>query len=169
MQLRNSLLVVILFLSYFPLAGQKTHTVNDPEITFSLEIPENWRVVDDGYVLAIIPPSGGSEYLDFTYYETSEADINKAFEFSILAFNGENELDAKIIDQGKDMVDEVEARWALLSYEFEGEIYRRLTYLLIKHGQYFMFRGSALPANFNYYRPIYESVIRSLNTAYTKN
>jgi len=144
--------------------SQKVHTVDDPEITFSIEVPENWRVEDDGYTFAIVSPAGGEEYLDFTYFETTETDLEKAFEFTVLAFNGPEVMDTEIIDQGTDRVNGVPARWALLSLTTEGIPYHRLTYLLIKDGQYYIFHGTALPENMDYYRPIFEKVIRSLNT-----
>jgi hypothetical protein len=156
--------LLILLLFSLESQAQTTHTVEDPEITFSVEVPEDWRVVDDGYTFAIVPPAGGLENIDFTYYETSETDLDKAFEFTVLAFNGPNELEAKILDRGDDRVNGVPAKWAKMSYEVEGVLYHRLVYLLIKDGQYYIFRGSALPANFDYYRPIFEKVFRSLKT-----
>ncbi len=144
--------------------SQEIHTVEDPDITFSIEVPENWRVEDDGYTFAIVPPQGGREYLDFTYFETTETDLDKAFEFTVLAFNGPEAMDTEIIDQGSDRVNGVPARWALLSLTTDGVLYHRLTYLLIKDGQYYIFQGTALPANFDYYRPVFEKAIRTLKT-----
>jgi hypothetical protein len=160
---KSVLIILILSIS---LSGfcQEIHTVEDPDITFSIEVPENWRVEDDGYNFAIVPPSGGKEYLDFTYYETTETDLEKAFEFTVLAFNGPDALDMEIIDQGSDTVNGVQARWALLSLTTDGVPYKRLTYLLIKDGQYYIFQGTAEPANFDFYRPIFEKAIRSLVT-----
>lgn len=146
------------------LFAQTVHTVKDPDITFSIEIPQDWRVEDDGYTFAIVPPQGGREYLDFTYFETTETDLENAFEFTVLAFNGPDALDTEIIDQGNDKVNGVSARWGLLSLETEGIPYHRLTYLLIKNGQYYIFQGTAEPANFDYYRPLFEQTIRSLKT-----
>lgn len=156
--------ILLFFLCLTGLRAQEVHTVNDPDITFSITVPENWRVKDDGYTFAIIPPKGGSEYLDFTYYETTETDIDKAFEFSVLAMNGPDAVGTEILDRGSSEVDGVSARWALVSLKIDGVLYHRLTYLLIKHGQYFIFRGSAEPANFDYYRPTFEETIKSLKT-----
>jgi hypothetical protein len=144
--------------------GQTIHTIQDPEITFSIEIPKDWRVEDDGYTFAIVPPAGGREYLDFTYFETTETDLEKAFEFTVLAFNGPEALDTEIIDQGSDQVNGVPARWALLSLTTDSIPYHRLTYLLIKDGQYYIFQATAEPANFDYYRPKFEKAIKSLKT-----
>lgn len=138
--------------------------MEDPDITFSIEIPENWRVEDDGYTFAMVPPQGGREYLDFTYYETNETNLEKAFEFTVLAFNGPEAMDTEIIDQGSDTVNNVPARWALLSLKTDGVLYHRLTYLLIKDGQYYIFQGTAEPANMEFYRPIFEKTVRSLET-----
>ena len=162
-RIKFALTLHIILFSVF-LQAQTFHTVEDPDITFTLEILENWRVVDDGLVLSIVPPAGGNEYLNFTYYETSEKNLDKAFEFTVLAFNKEDELETRIIDRGRDIIDKVEARWALLSFEKQGVFYHRLTYLLIKNGQYFIFQGSALAANFEHYRPLFEKMIRSLKT-----
>lgn len=145
-------------------AAQQVHTVEDPDISFSITIPDDWSVYDDGLTLAIVPPKGGEEYLDFTYYETTETDIDKAFEFSVLAMNGPDAMETEILERGKGEVDSVPARWAIVSLEVDGVLYHRLTYLLIKHGQYFIFKGSAEPANFDYFRPIFESAIKSLKT-----
>lgn len=160
---KNIFLVILLFIAA-DLFSQSMHTVEDPDITFSIEIPENWRVEDDGYTLAIVPPQGGREYLDFTYFETTETDLERAFEFTVLAFNGLEAMDTEIIDQGDDQVNSVPARWALLRLTTDGVPYHRLTYLLIKDGQYYIFQGTALPANFEYYRPIFEKAIKSLKT-----
>ncbi|MCZ4410326.1 hypothetical protein O3Q51_16035 [Cryomorphaceae bacterium 1068] len=161
--MKKLFLLILLFITA-DLFGQSVHTVEDPDITFSIEVPENWRVEDDGYTVALVPPQGGREYLDFTYYETTETDLEKAFEFTVLAFNGPKTFDTEIIDQGSDTVNGVRARWAILTLTTEGVPYHRLTYLLIKDGQYYIFQGTALPANFDYYRPIFEKVIRSLVT-----
>ena len=146
------------------LAAQNLHTVEDPEITFSIDVPENWRVEDDGYTFALIPPQGGSEYLEFTYFETTESDLEKAFEFTVLAFNGPDAMDTDILDRGSDSVNGVPALWALVSLKIEGILYQRLTYLLIKDGQYYIFKGTALPVNFEHYRPLFEKAIKSLKT-----
>jgi hypothetical protein len=156
-----SLLLLAISVTTF---SQEHHIVEDPEITFSIEIPKDWRVEDDGLTFAIVPPAGGREYLDFTYFETTETDLEKAFEFTVLAFNGPEALDTEIIDQGSDRVNGVPARWALLSLTTDSIAYHRLTYLLIKDGQYYIFKGTAKSANFEYYRPIYEKAIRSLET-----
>lgn len=148
--------------------AQSVHTVADPDITFSIEVPLNWRVDDDGYTLAVIPPQGGREFLEFTYFETSETDLAKAFEFTVLAFNGAEALDTEIIDQGMDTVNGVPARWALLSLTLDRMQYYRLTYLLIKDGQYYIFKGTALTDNFKHYRPLFEQTIRSLATERNK-
>lgn len=161
--LNRILFVSLLFISLTAF-GQEVHTVVDPEITFSIEVPENWRVEDDGLTFAIVPPQGGREYLDFTYYETTETDIDKAFEFSVLAMNGPEAIDTEILERGSDEVNEVPARWALVSLKIDGVLYHRLTYLLIKQGQYFIFKGTAEPDNFDYYRPIFEQAIKSLKT-----
>jgi len=162
--LLNRILLVSLLSFSLTAFGQEVQTVQDPEITFSIEVPENWRVEDDGLTFAIVPPQGGREYLDFTYYETTETDIDKAFEFSVLAMNGPDAIDTEILERGSDEVDKVAARWALVSLKVDGVLYHRLTYLLIKHGQYFIFKGTAEPINMDYYRPIFEKAIRSLNT-----
>jgi hypothetical protein len=158
-------LIILVFSISLTALSQEIHTVEDPDITFSIEIPENWRVKDDGYTFAIVPPQGGREYLDFTYFETSETDLEKAFEFTVLAFNGPEAMDTEIIDQGAGKVNGVAARWALLSLSTDNVLYHRLTYLLIKDGQYYIFQGTAQPVNFEYYRPIFEKVIRSLKTS----
>jgi len=154
-----------LFLLVSPFSKAQTiHTVEDPEITFSMEIPKDWRVVDDGYTFAIVPPTGDYQVIEFTYYETSEVDLNKAFEFTVLAFNDTTELDTKILERGDDTVNEVAAKWALTSFEVEGQLLYRLVYLLIKDGQYYIFKGVSHPANIEHYRPIFEKVFRSLRT-----
>ncbi|MEM9051357.1 MAG: hypothetical protein AAGC47_04820 [Bacteroidota bacterium] len=144
--------------------AQIVHTVEDPEITFSIEIPEDWRVEDDGYNFVIVPPTGDYQLMEFTYYETSETDLEKAFEFTVLAFNDTTELDTKILDRGDDTVNGVPAKWALTSYEIEDQLLYRLVYLLIKDGQYYIFDGNSHPTNFDFYRPIFERTFRSLKT-----
>jgi hypothetical protein len=157
-----------LFLLFLITAGssfsQYTHRTDDPDLSFSLEVPENWRVVDDGYVLAIVPPKGGNEFLNFTYYETEESDVDRAFEFTLFAFNDAEVRDPQVIEEGVDRVCGVRARVAVLSLSREGVEFRQLVYLFIKDGQYFIFRGQALPENLPYLRPIYEEVIASLKT-----
>jgi hypothetical protein len=160
-------LFLFLFLGHECLNAQTVHTVEDPEITFSMEIPKDWRVEDDGYTFAIVPPSGGREYMEFTYYETSETDLEKAFDFTVLAFNGPDELDAKILVRGDDMINDAPAKWAKMSFEVDDTLYYRLVYLIIKDGQYYIFRGNALPDNFDFYRPIFERTIHSLETRLT--
>jgi chromosome condensin MukBEF complex kleisin-like MukF subunit len=149
--------------------AQTIHTVEDPEITFSLEIPNDWRVEDYSYTFVIAPPTADYQVVEFTYYETSETDLENAFEFTVLAFNDTIELDTTILERGDDIVNGVPAKWALTSFEIDGQLLYRLIYLLIKDGQYYIFRGVSNPVNYDYYQPIYQSVFRSLKTVPTQN
>ncbi len=161
MILRTCLFSLFLLSSFF-LQSQSIHEVDDPDISFSIEVPQGWQVHDDGYMLAIVPAKGGTEYLDFTYYETDETDVDRAFEFSVHAFNGPNETDAEILNEGSDQVDGVKARWAEMSLIVDGVPHKRLIYLLVKEGQFFILRGHALPENYSFFKPFFEEAFRSL-------
>jgi len=45
---RFLVLLAILLVTISDAYSQNRHEVEDPEITFSIEIPANWRVEDDG-------------------------------------------------------------------------------------------------------------------------
>lgn len=144
--------------------AQTTHTVEDPEIRFSILVPEGWRVEDDGYTLAIVPPKGGSEYFDFTYYETDEETVDRTLEFTLNAFNDPEVRDFELLSKSQEEVNGVKATKVTASLLLKEEPFRRLIYLLIKDGQMYILRGHAKPENFRHLKPYYEEIAGSLKT-----
>lgn len=144
--------------------AQTTHTVEDPEIRFSILVPEGWRVEDDGYTLAIVPPKGGSEYFDFTYYETDEETVDRTLEFTLNAFNDPEVRDFELLSKSQVEINGAKATKVTASLLLSGEPYKRLIYLLINNGQLYILRGHAKPENFQYFKPFFEEIARSLET-----
>ena len=144
--------------------AQTTHVVEDPEIRFSLLVPEEWQVEDDGYTLVIFPPNGGSEYFEFTYYETEETTIDRTLEFTLNAFNEPDVRDFEIISKLKEEINGVNATKVIAIIVREQKPYKRMIYLLIKDGQMYRMQGHARPENFEYFEPFFEQIARSLKT-----
>lgn len=159
------LLISTLLLSISTLSwSQQIHRVEDPEIRFSLRVPEGWRVEDDGYTLAIVPPKGGNEYLDFTYYETAETTVDRTLDFTLNAFNDPDVRDFEVVETDEEMINGVKAKKVTAEFLLNGEPYKRLIYLLIKDGQMYILRGNSQPENFGYFKDYFEEIARSLNT-----
>jgi hypothetical protein len=158
--------LIIFLLCFVPhiVLAQTTHTVDDPEIRFSLLVPERWRVEDDGYTLAIVPPKGGSEYFDFTYFETEETTVDRTLEFTLNAFNDPDVTEFEVIKQSEEEINGVVATKVTADLLLKDEPFRRLIYLLIKDGQMYILRGHAKPENFEYFQPFFERIARSLQT-----
>jgi len=160
----RSLITFLTLVSSSLLCAQSLHEVEDPEIRFSLMVPDGWRVEDDGFNLAVVPPKGGSEYLDFTYYETAETTVDRTLEFTLNAFNDPDVRDFEVIEREEEVINGVKATKVTAALTIKGEPYRRLIYLFIKDGQMYILRGHARPENFEYFKDRFEEIAKSLKT-----
>ncbi len=160
-----SRLIIILMLSLGWLIGfsQDRFTVTDPDIKFSVEVPEGWQKYDDGYFYyLIIPTFHGDENLSITYYETSDTTINENFDYSMKSIFPLNESDYHLLKTGNDEVDGKPAKWAIFTSKFKGNQYKSIIYMFIRHGQAFKIRGTARLSNFDDHIEKFRHVIRSL-------
>lgn len=160
--IKFSLLSALLFLSFASFA-QKTHTISDPEIEFSLTAPNDWVVEDDGfYYLLFIPTGNGLDQLSITYFETNEQTPNDQFEGLIKAALPLNEAGYELLGSGDDEVDGQPAKWAIFNSTKEGVEIKSIVYMFISQGQIFNVRGTAKRGNFSQHHQQFKTTIRSL-------
>ena len=157
--------IFLLLFSLIGLAavGQERVTVKDPEIVFSIMVPEGWRTYDDEYYFYVVPPgSSADNYVFITYLTTNEKDVSKAYEFTINSVLPLNEGEFTLLQEGEARIDSIPARWLLFESVVGGVRFKSIAYLFIQHGQLFTARGLAQPEQFEHYKEQFRAVIQSL-------
>lgn len=157
-------LIPLLLIPLLSLA-QKEIKVTDPDIAFTLNVPDKWQKSDDGYYLLISPPtSSGDEYLSVTYFETSFNSVKENFEGDIKHGFPKEISNFKLVETGEDNFGDTEALWAIYDSKEKGTDYRTLAYYFRQNGQLFKLKGQARKKKFEDIREDYVMIIRSLKS-----
>ncbi len=143
--------------------AQKTLTITDPEIEFSISAPNDWKVQDDGYYYILLIPGGeGIEHLSITYFETHENSVNDQFDGLINAALPMNETAYKLLTTGDATVDNEPAKWAIYNSTVNGIDVTRIAYMFISCGQIFQIQGTAKRAQLEQYQEEFKRTIESI-------
>lgn len=167
--------ILLLFsLTVIPLVtfAQERVVVTDPEIKFSYVLPEGWMVDDDGYDYKIQSQEQGDTYLTLTYFENAKGSeyveslggklsFEDDFLYEIRSVLPETYPNLKALENGTLKVDGVSARWMKFSYGTNGDK-MGVFYMYQKLNQTFKITGTALADQFEKVKPIFTTIVHSL-------
>lgn len=148
------------------LLAQDRMIIEDPEITFSFDLPKGWVSQDDDYYFMVFNPEWESTQLAITYYNLNtprelEEVVDTRKKFSYPGLPGYKHIDTQHLE-----IDGVTAY--AIAYSSRQEDLRLLNkeYIFIKEGQIFYLLFTATRENFDDRLPGFESLILGFSCSY---
>ena len=159
------ILVQLLLLSVTALSQQRVKVV-DPDLEFSVEVPEGWETKNtDYYYYVIMPAKLGNANISITYVEEdTDIPLDDIVKFKIEHFFPLNVPEFKLVESGNDAVGNTVAKWVTYSSSSEGVDFKSIHYFYSENGHTFEVVGMATSSTFDKYLPKIKKVIKSIRS-----
>jgi len=163
----KQLFLFIGFFGLFTIHGQcqKRVFIEDPELTFSYNLPKGAINQDDPFYHFIILPSvpeRTAPVVQLTYYEAFNISLADYMDGVINGKLATSLTDFKKISSGTDFVDTNRASWAKYSFSEEGIAKCGLLYSFERFNQYFEILATSECPDFAGNEATFRKIIRSL-------
>lgn len=139
--MRISISILFLFIGVLGYAQNRV-SIQDPDLTFSYILPEDWTNIDDPYYHYILPPKSkkcDSVAVALTYFEGKCADLDECFDGEVKGAFPNEYPGFKIENSGKDRIQDIDSKWIEFSYHTEESSEKKIAlyYSFISHNQLF--------------------------------
>ena len=162
MSVSHRILSIVFTLITFVGYAQQKISIEDPEFTVGMEIPESWTSIDDGYVLKILPgDTAAKEYMTFTYF----ADAGKVTLDTALFIETNFKLTKdfpgyKQLAIGDTKMNKHPGKWVNFMHGNKDR-QKACFYISLQNGQSVQFLLNASAKKFDTLLPAYQQVIKS--------
>lgn len=155
----------MLFFVSLSAVGQKTVTINDPEISFSYLLPAGFVNDDDDFYHYIFPADKDkitSAALQLTYFEGFQGTISEFKEGVLHGKLGATLDNFKVLDSGVDIIDGSTAVWSSYSFSENGDSKCGMLICFERLEQYFEIQIQGNCKAYYIYRDDLRQVLRSM-------
>lgn len=173
--MKNLVVLVFLISPYIPLMAQ-TKRVENTEGQYSITVPANWMINQEGPVTDVYSPEEGTEdlwqeYLGISTGEANGLMLQEAFDYYIKSDFPEYYPEFRILKSGKETINGMPALWTLCAYGASGNVNNltksaviyNLFYLLQKDDTLYFLHGIAVESEYPRFEDTFRQIIRTFS------